>query len=376
MNKKKIVQLIDNSIRGGAEKSTYLITREFIKKGYLVYLVFPPGDYASEFHRLEKEGAITIELPLRKNMLFAFWSIRSLLLQEQIHYIHSHQIRADLIASLTKLSLPGYLVKIGSSVHCLIKNDLTPSLKKGIYYLSSFVTYRLMDAIFTVSAAMKNELASYYLISPQKITVTLNSISFSEITTNSINQKAIKKEYGIGGNDILIVCAGELSKRKGQLLLIEAFHFLQPSERIKLVLLGNGPLKEKLREKINSLNLKNNVVMPGYRKDIYDWIALSTIYIQPSVYDPLPRALLEAMYLKKPVIASDIDTIKDVVINNHTGLLTSLNPIIICKKIQELIIDNQKRAYLGRHAHNFILYNCSMEKMCTAIEYSLIFNPK
>ena len=365
-NKKKIVQIIDTAYLGGAEKATYLLSREFVKKDFTVFLFFPPGPYASTFKTLEAEGIKTFELPIRTNFFKSVFLLRKVLILHEIKYIHSHQIKADLLSVLATLFLKKNIIKV-TTVHCIIKFDIKNILKRFLYYIPSFVTYHLVNKVFTVSSGVNKIIREYYHLNPRKVVTTLNSISFDEVITNKTNRKKIITEFGFKQDDFLIICAGILSYRKGQEILIRAFVHLKDLKYLKLVLLGDGDLRTYLEELVERIDLTDQIVFAGHRADIYDWMAISSIYIQPSIYDPLPRAMLEAMYLGLPVIASDIETIKDVIKDGETGIVTSIKPESIAATIRRLIDDKRLREKISKNAKAFILQNCSMDRMIHTI---------
>jgi glycosyltransferase involved in cell wall biosynthesis len=226
----------------------------------------------------------------------------------------------------------------------------------------------MVDFIIVVSSALKNEIVSYYFLKKERVFIALNSISFDEITINHTNQKEIINKYDIDRKDTVIVCVGELSHRKGQLSLLHAFTQLDELSATKLILLGDGSLYNKLIKMVKEKQLSTCVIIPGYKKDIYDWISLATIYVQPSRYDPLPRAMLEAMYLGKPVIASDIPTMKDVIQHGTTGLLTETTPEKLKNAIEFLISNNELRKEISHKGQQFVLQHCSIKTMSDRIE--------
>ena len=240
-------------------------------------------------------------------------------------------------------------------------------MKRFLYYIPSFVTYHLVNKVFTVSNGVHKVIRDYYHLNPRKVVTTLNSISFDEVIADKTNQKKIIAEFDFKPDDFIIICAGVLSYRKGQEILIRAFEHLKSLRCLKLVLLGDGDLRTNLEELVEQLDLTAQIFFAGHRTDIYDWMAISSLYIQPSIYDPLPRAMLEAMYLDLPVIASDIDTVKDVIKDGETGIITSIKPESIAETIRRLVDDKKLREKISKNAREFVQQNCSMERMVHTI---------
>lgn len=335
------------------------------KRDFEVFLVFPPGPFAQKIRSLGEIGIRTFELPIRTNFFKSVKEVKKLIRSYKIDYVHSHQMRADAIAVLSTLFIKD--VKLASSVHCIIKYDIQSPIKRFIYYIPSFLNYRLIDIIFAVSSGSKEILKKYYYLKSSKIVITLNSIDFKEIKPNKDNQKKIKSQFNLSTNDKLVLCAGAFTHLKGQEFLIKAFSRLKESQDLKLILLGIGELQNKLKKLIVELGLESKVLMPGYREDIYDWMSISTLYIQPSIFESLSRALLEAMYLGLPVISSDIVTVKDVIKDGDTGFLSPLNEVSIASEIKKILKNDELRIKVAKSGRDFVIRNCSIENMVETI---------
>lgn len=336
-------------------------------------MAFPPGPYENKYNELQNSGVTVLALPMRTNFVKSVLLLRRLVIAEHITHIHAHKLRADVLAVCASLFLKN--VQIVTTIHVVPKYDIRSGIKRALYFLPGFLCYRFfIQKVFTVSTEVKKITENYYLLPKHKVITTLNSISFSEITTDKHNQKKIIKDFNIPVNQTVIVCAGELSRRKGQEFILKALSFLEHKKEVTLILLGNGYLKDELIELAQRLNITRNVVFAGHRYDIYDWMSIGTIYIQPSVFDPLPRAMLEAMYMRLPVIASDLDTMKDVVFHKKTGLLTPLRPEKIAENIRLLIEDKQLAETIADNGHNFIKKNCSIETMVGTMLQNMFTN--
>ncbi len=110
---------------------------------------------------------------------------------------------------------------------------------------------------------------------------------------------------------------------KNQSLILKTANQLRENENIVFILLGIGNDEDKLKHLASELNL-TNVVFEGFKENIGDYFALFDVFIYPSKEEGLGSAILEAFYLKKPVIAANIGGIPDILSNNEYGLL--INP--------------------------------------------------
>ncbi|MEB7806287.1 MULTISPECIES: glycosyltransferase family 4 protein [Mammaliicoccus] len=152
----------------------------------------------------------------------------------------------------------------------------------------------------------------------------------------------IRNELDFDNNDILISYIGEMSKRKNQMYLLENWENIQlKCPQAKLLLIGNGELEKEYRKYVKSKNL-GSVYFLGYRTDIKEIIYQSDIVTLLSVQEGLPRCILEAIALHKPIVVSDIRGNTDLVQNGFNGFTVNLasNNELVDKFIS--LIQNKK----------------------------------
>jgi glycosyltransferase involved in cell wall biosynthesis len=363
-----MLQIIHLAENGGAEKHTRLITKAFRKAGFDIVFVYQPGPYASQFATLGEQGVECIEFDLKKNLLASVFFIRKVIRTRNVKYVHSHMHGADLIAMLACLGRRE--ICHFSTIHCLPwHNDQASLLQRLEYYLMTLIPFHVMTRVFAVSQAAKDEACRALFLPKKKVSVTLNSIDFSEMETDPRGVKYLRPRLLGKFHGTVLLSTGELCARKGQLHVLKAFNlFRRPIEDVKLVFLGEGEKKKELMILAENYGLRDCVLFPGFQPNITDWLAIADIYLQMSLIDPLPRALLEAMYLGLPVIVSDIDTMRDVVRDNETGLVVKpTEPSQIKRAIETLISDPELAKKLGAAGSAFVKNNCSMDGMAVKI---------
>jgi len=176
---------------------------------------------------------------------------------------------------------------------------------------------------------------------------------------NFINTKEYEPEYN--SNDKTICYFGRLSKEKGVFTLLDAMK----GSNAKLKIIGEGPLKKRLRLKVKSEKL-DNIDFLGYKTgdELKNEIKNSVAVVLPSeCYENNPRAVLEAFASGKPVIGARIGGIPELVKDNETGLtFQPRNPENLREKILMLIDNPNKVAQMGKNARKFVEENFNPEK--------------
>ena len=205
----------------------------------------------------------------------------------------------------------------------------------------------------------------------ERIEVVHNWVDFSR--RGQLPEVSLVKEKMGLQNKLVIGCIGRLHPQKGQIFLIEAFaHIAQVYPNSKLLLVGEGAERALLEQRVQQLNLQERVWFVGGVKDAEynEMFAAIDIYVQPSIFEGLPRTLLDAMYYGKPIIASDINGNSEAIISGENGILVpSGNVHALVDAIKALADDEKRREELGAAAEQFVRENFEMRKQLARIEY-------
>lgn len=150
---------------------------------------------------------------------------------------------------------------------------------------------------------------------PERIVTVHNGIEVSE--TASVESAARPAD------SIVMVCPARLFKKKGVSYLLEAVALLPSTLPWLLWIVGDGPERRPLDQQIEALGLGDRVSLFGWRKDVLALMAASDIVVLPSLEEGFPNVLLEAMALKKPIVATDVDGNSEAVSSGITGFLVA-----------------------------------------------------
>lgn len=149
----------------------------------------------------------------------------------------------------------------------------------------------------------------------------------------------------------IILNVGRLVREKGQHYLIEMMANLQ-SDDWKLVILGDGPLREPLQEQIDKLNLNDKVFLKGTVSNVEEWLAKSSVFAFSSISEGFPNALVEAMASGLPCVSFDCDAgPRDIINHQKNGFLIPLGDVkSFTNAVQNLIDDSNYRKEIGTEA--------------------------
>ena len=201
-------------------------------------------------------------------------------------------------------------------------------------------------------------------IRPHKITVIPNAVK--QLDTSTVDRWAVRKELGVNENDIFLLAIGRLTYQKGHEFLIQAMSkVVSRFPNAKAGICGEGPLRSQLENQIREKGLSDRVRLLGAWEDVAPLLASADIFVLPSRWEGLSRALMEAMAAGLPAIAAQVDGIKDLITDDVNGLLIpSEDSEALENSILQLIEDAEMRKRIGAAGQAHVLTVHSVDDMC------------
>ena len=219
-------------------------------------------------------------------------------------------------------------------IHCQCQHK-----KIDAEYEAFHIAFGNVDKIFCVSQGCRNSFLKVYPQYSKKTEVVYNQIDAEHIRTLAGDGFCEKDDT------IKLLTVGRLSLEKGQ-------HFIPKIARmlidagfdIKWDIIGEGALREKIEQDIVYLNVDSNVQILGAIENPYPYVQACTIYVQPSLREAFCTSTLEAKILGKPVVATDVDGMREQFEDGVNGILVNdITPEGIFNGIRRLIMDNSLR---------------------------------
>ncbi len=215
------------------------------------------------------------------------------------------------------------------------------------------------------------------LIDPEKINVIYNGINLEEY-----DNKNTVKIYQPSARELIIGNAGRLVKQKGQLYLVDIAEKLKNTGiDFKILIAGEGELKEKIMAYAKQKHVNENIVFTGFVPNIKSFMHSLDIFVLPSLWEGFGYVLVEAMACKKPVIGFDVSSNPEIIRHNETGyLIENENIEQFTDKIIMLANDKQLRHTLGEKGRYCVEQNFTMKtalkqfkEIYVGLQYKKIF---
>lgn len=315
MKSYNILHIIGGGEIGGAEQHVLTLLKGLDQTRFSPRLVcLVPGPFAA----LAQENKIPAEtLPMRFPLdLSPLPRLVRLLRQKNIHLVHTHGSRANLLG---RLAAKQSRIPCLSTVHSSLAHDyLSPWSARTALALDR-LTLPLTAEIITVSEYLAQEVALRYGRQPVTIYNGQAPLTFPDPASA---RSRFRSRWGIPAEALLLGTIGRLHPAKGQTYFIQAAAQLLPAyPNLHLLLIGDGPLRPELELELKRSSLP--YTLTGYLPQAYQALPSMDLFVLPSVSEGLGLVLLEAMQAGVPIAASAVGGIPEILRNGKDGLLVA-----------------------------------------------------
>lgn len=344
--KTKLLFVIENSCYGGGEKTFSLLIRNLPPDRFEIFCASLPRGRFYE----ETKGHCRF-LPLDLSSKFSPGNIgrlKELMAANAIDIAHSQGARADFYCALAAAKAG---VKAVATVAMPVEGFDVCFIRKSIYKaLNSFAAKKCAAAV-TVTGELAGRLQGKY----PSVAVIPNPVDLAEFSPSNFNAAPVIEKFGLRGK-LVLGALGRLERQKGYTYLLSALKLAfarQPElkDRIKCLIAGSGSLEAKLKEQAETDGLSRSVVFCGEVGDVRDLLGAVDVFVMPSLQEGQPLALLEAMAMEKPIVASDIPGIQGTAEAGREALLVSpADPAALSDALVKVVDDMPAALAMGRSA--------------------------
>jgi glycosyltransferase involved in cell wall biosynthesis len=365
----RILFVIDNLQFGGGERVFAQIINGLNPEKYKIFLASKLGEqFYESIHNKDKEVSFfPLNFSKRINPLLIFELARFIKANE-IDIVHGQGTRAEFYGRVAN-KIAGRS-KYVSTIAMPVEGFNISPLRKRIYRLFDKISERFVDRFIVVSDVLRNMMINNRKIPSDKIIKIYNGIEIEGYRPNIEGRDAIRTELGISGNTPLIGAIGRIVWQKGFNYLIKSIPMIIGSyPDLKVMIVGYGPLKERLKELGSMLRVDDHLIFTGFRSDIKRILSALDILVIPSIREGFPMITLEGMAKAKPIVATRIYGIEEQIINGETGILVpSWDADGLARAIVDLLDNKQFAKNLGSNARKKVERDFSVEKMVSETE--------
>ncbi len=366
-----LLYVFDNLEFGGGERVFAQIINRLSGERYKIMVAcLPTGTFIEKIEGSEVEVK-SVDMRNRFNP-GVILQLADLMKRENVDIVHSQGARADFFARIAA-KLSGVSIVVSTVPMPVEGFDVNP-IKKLIYIIFNRFSERFVDRFIVVSGSLEKIMIEKHGIESQRVVKIYNGIEKDEycIADEEIayRRSRFRKESDLGDNVPVIGVIGRLVWQKGFEYFVEAIpDILRRFPKAMFLIVGEGELKAELKMKSKMLKLEDKIIFTGFRNDIKDVLASVDTFVMPSLMEGLPVVLLEAMAMMKPIVATKIEGIREVLENGLTGLLVSpKDPQVLSEAIVDLLIHKDKARQMGLAARKVVEERFGVDIMVQKVE--------
>lgn len=297
--------LINSLSNGGAERVVSRLSSILSRDNEIFLILYDARNMSYEYcGELVNMNIVPQDQNLLKKALLPFRRSRALKkikTQKQLDVCISFMASPNIVNLLSRKQGCKTVISIRNFTGLELQDTFVNRVKNRI----SHMLYKKADCIVPVSQEIREDIIRRYDLDPRKVTTIYNPYDIDQITRQT--QESLEKAHAdFMSSGPCIISVGRNMHQKGFWHLLKAFSLVKVQyPQAKLVIVGRNELPEQTDHLLDKLNLRDSVLMPGFQKNPFAYIAAADIYVLSSLFEGFPNSLAEAMACRKPVIAAN-----------------------------------------------------------------------
>jgi glycosyltransferase involved in cell wall biosynthesis len=354
-----IFYLITSTNVGGAEKAVLQLIRNLDRQEFKIYVcsVKKPGPFAQVL-AAEADGFFSLNLAENGgaaaliNFLPGIVLLIRLLRRISPAILHCFLFRANLLGRIA-----GSMARVPVVISSVRVIESGSVFRNAIDRLTAVLT----DKYIAVSDAARAYTIKHSKVPPQKIITIYNGIDRRD---TNLESPVSRRDLAVDENDVVLAIIGRLHKQKGHLLLLEALSFILPeAPRTRILFCGAGEEDTHLRGIVANRGLAKHVHFLGLIDNASQILPHIDVLVLPSLWEGMPHVVLEAMAAGRPVVASRIAGLAELVEDGKTGLLfRSGDPRSLAEALLKLITNPALARTMGDAGREHVMKNFQLKE--------------
>ena len=299
----------------------------------------------------------------RPNPYVSVWHLHKILERLKPDVVHSHGI-----TSLCDIGTLSLLSRVPAWVHTFHYGNYPYPNRK--HMIIEGLMSRLPDQLVTVADAQRAALLTLHKPRPDRIMTIVNGVRTNRFIDDPGHRRRKRAELGLADDAFVVGAVAVLSEQKGITYLVRAARLVaEQCPRVRFLIVGGGPLEQKLREEAAALGVSANVHFTGWRNDVADIFPALDVWVMSSLWEAMPLALLEGMASRLPIVVTEVGDNRQVVGNGSAGVLVPPGSAeAIAAAVLRLGREESTKAALADAAYRRFQTEYSISRMVAAYE--------
>jgi len=295
-----------------------------------------------------------------------------LLRKMKIDIVHAHHFDQSVIAWMATRLYRNTVLVIGRHYSDALYRVPTWVKRTGLLTIEQLIN-RAARRIIVPSNFIYQILAERQGVECSKIDVIPYGFEPEKyVQPGSTELTLTREELHLSPENVVFGTFGRLHEEKGHCYLLEAFAALKRrNSRVVLLVVGDGPLRTALEKQIDKLELQGSVFMLGWRRDAMKLMAVVDLVVQPTLQEAFSQVMVEAMWMGKPLLMTDVSGATDIISNEVNGIIVPRgNAELLSNQMLNLVEDSGLRSRLGLAGRSYVESNLLIQKVIGRYEAS------
>ncbi len=376
MRKIKVLRVVTRLNIGGIAPQMILLTSRLNGDRFKSILVKGKEgkDEGDMNELLEKERVTPVyidqlrrEISVGKDFI-AFWKLLRLIRRERPDIVHTHTAKAGTLGRLAA-RVAGVPI-IVHTFHGNVFEGYFGRLKSKLFLTIERGLARISQGIIAVSYSQRGELLRLGLGNARTIFFTPECLELAPFLTSGENRGTFRRELGLDDKVPLIGTIGRLVPIKGHTYFLQAARLVgQDFPEARFIVVGDGELREELKRLTVELGISDRVIFCGFRKDLSRIYADLDIVVLSSLNEGLPLSIIEALTSQKPVVATDVGGVQDLIEPGVTGILVpKQDPLSLSQGIEFILRNPDQGKEFGENGRKKVFPSLDYTRLISDME--------
>ncbi len=352
----KIVRMITRLDLGGAQQSVLHLCRQLDPSLFEQVLITgeggllfdEPNKISALKHYVVPELTRSIGLSAASKDFQTIRQMQKIIRKESPDIVHTHTPKAGTIGRWA-----GFLAGVPKIVHTFHGfgfGHFTPFLSRFFFLTIERLNSLISDQLVFVSQKQLDQAIRWRLMAPQKGRLIRSGVDFSSWPPPIEKKVEKRNEWGLLGTDKIVGIVASMTPAKALHYFIEvAQKIAQNVGAAKFLMVGDGPLRDQLEREIRNRHLMERFILTGWRKDVPDLLRTMDVLLLTSLWEGVPKALIEATHAGIPVVAFDVEGVSEIIQDECNGfLIPAKDTDQMAQKTIQLLSNAVLREKMGR----------------------------
>ena len=308
------------------------------------------------FEQEVRDAGFDVRIIPGKTLLGKTWQLRRLIRDVRPQLVYTALFDSDIAGRLAAIGIDvpvvTNLTNTAYDPARLQDPNIDARKLRAVKLIDGLTARGLTDHFHAVSQAVKDSTVEQLGVDPNKVAVVYRGRDSEQLGRASPERRAAaRRELGLADDDLVVVTVGRQEYQKGHRHLVDAIGQLRSEfPTLRLLIAGReGHATQHLQTQISHLALDDAVTLLGHRSDVSEVLAASDVFAFPSVYEGLGGALIEALALALPIVASNIAALREVVEEDGNAVLAPPGDSeALTVALRVLLADRELRVRFGR----------------------------